>query len=429
MSMRTSTSLFVILLTSAAGCSWFGSNKPKPMPAEAFFAPGNSMDPTTGRMPLTTAPSDQLIAHQRQAATRPMQTAKAGVAPHPTTGPISLGEYMTLGGVLAEVNGIPIYANRVLREIAPALSANAKVMSPTEYRNAAIDLVQRQTDVLITNELQFAEAQQNLEDRDKQLADALTTLWRQRQITEAGGSLELARQHAVQIAQANDMPDDLTFEQLVQQRYRFYMIHLWIQRKINPRAEVTQEEMRQFYNRHLADMFTIPAQAHFYLINIDPAFEGGREPALAKIRQIRQQAVHDGDFAALARKFNDSQTFKEEGGDVGWVEKDAFVLDKVEKAVWATQPGQITPIIEDRGGFYIAKVLATKGGNVQRFDTQRVQDFIARTIRGEREQQIMDKEIQLLRKNAMIQNDPDMMNSALEMAMQAYPRWSSASLR
>lgn len=426
MAVRKSTFLIPLLLT--AGCSWFNSAKPKPMPAEQFFASGKQMDPPAdaARQPLATSPSEQLQAHI--AATQRAQVAEARKAPaHPTTAPVSLGEYMTLGGVIAQVNGIPIYANRVLREIAPALSANARVMSVNDYRNAALDLITKQTWVLVDNELQFAEAQQHLEERDKQLADALTTMWRQRQITEAGGSLELARQHAAEIADKNLMPDDLSFEQLVQQKYREYMIRLWIQRKIKPRVQVTQEEMREYYNRHLSDVFTQPAQVRFRLIRIDPDATGGRDQALTKIRQIRQRALDGEDFESLARKFNDSKRLMTEGGDVGWIQKDAFALDKVEQAVWATQPGQVTPIVEDRGGFYIAEVTASKPGHVATFDTQEVQEAIVRRIEGERQQLIMEKANERLRKDAMIRDDPDMMNSALEMAMQAYPRWSSAS--
>lgn len=411
----------VLLLAGLSGCSWFGAKKPKPLPAEAFFAAGHSMDPTTGRQPLTTAPTDQLIAHSR-AATRPVSRLAKSPKRSPTSRPISLGEYMTLGGVLVQVNGIPIYANRVIREIAPALEANARVMDPEEYRNAAQKLIEDQTRVLVNTELEFAAAQRYLEDRDKQLADALTTEWRQHQITEAGGSLELARQRAVEIAHQNNMPDDLNFEQLVQQKYREYMIRLWVQRKIKPRVEVTQYEMREFYHRHLSDMFTQHAEARFRMIRIDPADTGGREQALAKIRRIREQAVNGVDFESLARKFNDSKNLMAKGGDVGWVQKGAFVLDKVEQAVWSTPPGHITPIVEDQGGFYIAEVTATKDGHVQSFDNQDVQEQIVRLIEGERTQQILQKVSDELRKNAMF-SDEDM-DSALEMAMQAYPRWS-----
>jgi parvulin-like peptidyl-prolyl isomerase len=417
--------LFFIALP---GCSWFHRLQPKPMPAEAFFAPGNDMDPTTGRRPVTTAPSDQLIVHDRATATQPAAPMRSKpIAAQSTTAPISLGEYMTLGGVIAEVKGVPIYANRVLREIAPALSANARVMTVSEYRNAAMNLIRDQTKLLIDNELAFGAAQQSLEDRDKQLADALTTMWRQRQITEAGGSLELARQRAPEIAQRNNMPDDLSFEQLVQEKYREYMTRLWVQRKIKPRVQVTQEEMRDFYNHHIADMFTQHAQARFRLIRIDPDASGGREQALSKIRQLRQRAEDGEDFETLARKNNDSKALMDQGGDVGWVQKDAFVLDKVEQAVWATQPGHITPIVEDNGGFYIAEVTATKDGHVQKFETQEVQDSIVRLIEGERRQQMMEKIYELLRQNSAVYTDPNMINSALEMAMQAYPRWSSMS--
>jgi parvulin-like peptidyl-prolyl isomerase len=185
--------------------------------------------------------------------------------------------------------------------------------------------------------------------------------------------------------------------------------------------------MREFYNRHITDMFTQRAQARFRLIRIDPDASGGREAALTKIRQIRQRAENGEDFESLARKMNDSKALMDQGGDVGWVQKDAFVLDKVEQAVWATQPGHITPIVEDNGSFYIAEVTATKGGHVQKFETQEVQDNIVRLIEGERREQMMDKIYELLRKNSAVNTDPNMINSALEMAMQAYPRWSSAS--
>ena len=46
------------------------------MPAEAFFASGNEMDPHTGRQPVTTAPTEQLVAQERATpATQPTKVA------------------------------------------------------------------------------------------------------------------------------------------------------------------------------------------------------------------------------------------------------------------------------------------------------------------------------------------------------------------
>ncbi|HEY1687090.1 MAG TPA: peptidylprolyl isomerase [Tepidisphaeraceae bacterium] len=425
---RRSFTLLTLLIT-VPGCTWFHRSQPKPMPAEAFFATGNSMDPATGgRKPVTTAPTDTLILRPPPQRHIPSSATVAQANHlHSTTAPVSSGEYMTLGGVIAEVKGVPIYANRVLREIAPALAANARIMTASEYRNAAMKLIFDQTQVLIDNELAFAAAQQSLEDRDKQLADALTTMWRQRQITEAGGSLELARQHAAEIAQANHLPDDLTFEQLVQEKYRQYMFELWAQRKIKPRSIVTQAEMRTFYKQHINDLFTQHAQARFRLIRINPDASGGREQALAKIRQLRQRAMDGEDFEALARKYNDDRSLMDRGGDVGWIQQNAFVHEKVEKAVWDTPPGHITPIVEDDGSFYIAEVTATKDGHVQKFETQEVQDYITQTIEAQRHKQIMNGVYDLLRKETPPYTDENMMNTALEMAMQAYPRYAAAT--
>jgi parvulin-like peptidyl-prolyl isomerase len=115
------------------------------------------------------------------------------------------------------------------------------------------------------------------------------------------------------------------------------------------------------------------------------------------------------------------------GGDVGWIQKDNFAREKVEQAVWATQPGHITPIVEDTGGFYIAEVTATRDGHVQPFETQEVQDQITAIIEKDRRKQLMESVYNLLRKEYAVTANGDMMNTALEMAMQAYPRWSASA--
>jgi parvulin-like peptidyl-prolyl isomerase len=335
---------------------------------------------------------------------------------------------MTLGGVIVEVNGTPIYANRLMRAITPALEANAREMDQTQYRNAAVRLIQNQTSVLVRNELEFAAAQRNLEERDKQLVDALTGRWRQEQITQAGGSLELARQRAAEVARRNNLPEDMNFEELVQEKFREYMIRIWVERKIKPRVQITQADMREFYRRHAdEEWITQHSQARFRIIQVNPTASGGRQQALDKIRALKDRADRGEDFEKLASQTNDNRALLQKGGDVGWIQKGAYALEKVEEAVWQTQPGQLTGIVEDRGGFYLAEVTAKKEGRVRPFEEQDVQDKIDQRIRGEQMSKLRDTYGEKLEKDATVRSDRNMVATALEMAMQAYPRWRGAS--
>ena len=55
-----------------------------------------------------------------------------------------------MGGVVAEVNGTPIYANRIIGAISTALAANAAELDPQRYRAAALDLIRKQIQVAMS---------------------------------------------------------------------------------------------------------------------------------------------------------------------------------------------------------------------------------------------------------------------------------------
>ena len=108
------------------------------------------------------------IASQRSAE----NGAKLPTATTLTTGP-ALGEYMTLGAVVVTVNGNPIYANKVISDIAPVLAVKARELEPDDFQRVAQDEVQKQLQVLVRTELEFAAAQRNLDDHDRKLDDAM----------------------------------------------------------------------------------------------------------------------------------------------------------------------------------------------------------------------------------------------------------------
>jgi hypothetical protein len=161
---------------------------------------------------------------QTQPTTEPSDSAPATL---PTEASASSGQFMSLGGVVAEVNGTPIYINKVLQLIWPTLRNDARTMDAEHFQLAAEDEISRQIEGLEADELLYAAALRSLADDDQKLVTDLTTAYRQRLVSQAGGSLQVARQKSA--ANGED------FDQVIRDQHRRYMIELYQQRKFSPR--------------------------------------------------------------------------------------------------------------------------------------------------------------------------------------------------
>jgi parvulin-like peptidyl-prolyl isomerase len=96
----------------------------------------------------------------------------------------------------------------------------------------------------------------------------------------------------------------------------------------------------------------------------------------------------------------------------------------VEQAVWSSPVGAVTDVIETPDAFYVAKVEEKKIGRIIPFDEERAQQAIREKLRGEQFRVMWTKVQEDLRKQAIIRTDENMMNVAVEMAMENYPIWS-----
>ena len=372
-------------------------------------------DQTPGIAPVVAenvkTPSEQAATPHAPSTTQAASTAPANIVPS--------GEYMTIGGVVAEVNGTPIYANRVLSQVEKDLAAKARDLDVKQFSQYALQKLTEAREYCINNELEFAAAQRNLDEKDRQLADRLTTDWRQRQITEAGGSLELTRRKAA--------TEGLNFDDLVQEQYRKFMTQIYYTKRVLPRIQITAQDMRDYYRTHKDTEFTQHEQVHFRMIKIDPAAVGGREAAIAKVKEAQDKAARGFDFAELAKSYSTDPNLARTGGDVGWIQKGSFRLEKVEQAAFELQPGQVSQnFIEEDGAFYIVKVEERKVGHVQPFDDPTVQDSIYSTLRARQFRALREQVIRQLTANAIIRKNNDLLQTVVEMAMQRYPQWAAA---
>jgi len=353
---------------------------------------------------------------------------RAEEAGGPATAPVSRttapapGEYMTLGAVVVTVNTNPIYANKVLSDIAPVLKAKAREVDADTFQAVAMQEAQQQIRVLEQTELEFAAAQHNLDEHDRNLANQLTMQWRQQQITQAGGSLEQAR--------SRSRADGRDFDDLVQEQYRVEMRRIYFQKKEFPKVQVSAADMREFYAGHEDQLFTQRAEAKFSLIKISFDASGGREQALAKITALRDRAVKGEDFAALAgnKDNNDDEALVAAKGDAfggDWIERGAFANQQVEAEVWKLKPGQITPVIEEPTAFFIAKMVERRDGQSKSFEDATVQALIRRALEAEQFNALRDTVIGSLTREAIFFPEPpnENLGPVVEMAMQMYPIW------
>jgi hypothetical protein len=368
-------------------------------------------------------------------ATQPAVAVVGPVAPaapstpttRPSTRPGSPGTYVDLGAVLLKVNDRAIFTDKVLGAIEPALAVEAKKRNEPSFREFAKVLIDNQIRLYVRDELEYATAERTLDAQDKALARALTIQWRQSKITEAGGSLELARRKA---------HDELgvDFEEMVEQRNRHHLIQVYYQKRVFPLIQVAAADIRDYYNAHKDTEFTTHGSARFRVIKIDPRnYVGMRTEAFAKAEQVQKKAAADpAAFASLAsdKTVNDDPRLAANGGEVikgGWVDQGAYAVTAVDKAVFQMHAGQVSDIIQADTGFYIVKAEEIKSGGVQPFEDLQIQERIKEKLQAEQLSALREAHVKELEKNAIAQPNEDAIRNALSIVMRRYSQWASAT--
>src|SRR5205814_2588706 len=116
-------------------------------------------------------PSSELAAMQ---TTQPVGApATQSTVPRTTAKP-SAGGYMTVGAVVVEINGQPIYADKVLQSLDAVFASEAKQRDERSFRTFAQNEIQRQVYRFVNDELIYAQAENTLDQQERDLANQLT---------------------------------------------------------------------------------------------------------------------------------------------------------------------------------------------------------------------------------------------------------------
>lgn len=178
------------------------------------------------------------------------------------------------------------------------------------------------------------------------------------------------------------------------------MIHHFIQRRV----VVSPNKVEEFYRNNKQE-FAPPPEAQLAIIFLTRAARveertdsRGRtikiDPQKALAEDILRKLQAGEDFAGLARIYSEGPN-RENGGDWGWLGKDALRPDLAEVA-FSLKKGQVSNIIETDEGYYIIKALDVKNPGPP--PLEQIREEVERRIQIVEGREIQNELIQRLRK-------------------------------
>jgi peptidyl-prolyl cis-trans isomerase D len=152
--------------------------------------------------------------------------------------------------------------------------------------------------------------------------------------------------------------------------------------------QVSNQQVEQYYQAHQKD-FQVPeeVQVRHILIKV-PAGADAKTDAAAKQKAegLLKQIKAGADFASLAKANSDDPGSKEQGGELGMIQRGATVPE-FEKTAFSLQPGQISDVIKTQFGYHILKVEQKQTAHLKPLEEVRAQILATLTRQQEADQQ------------------------------------------
>ncbi|WP_138754913.1 foldase protein PrsA [Paenibacillus sinopodophylli] len=137
-------------------------------------------------------------------------------------------------------------------------------------------------------------------------------------------------------------------------------INLTIRKILEPKTDVTDDEIKQFYDTN-KDTLGTPEE-----IQASHILVATKEEADAILAEIKQ----GGDFAAIAKEKSIDTGSKDNGGDLGFFGKGAMVPE-FEAAAFALKINEISAVVQSEHGFHIIKKTAEKAAVIPTFEEKK----------------------------------------------------------
>ncbi|HWF66875.1 MAG TPA: peptidylprolyl isomerase, partial [Acidobacteriaceae bacterium] len=196
-----------------------------------------------------------------------------------------------------------------------------------------------------------------------------------------------------------------------------------INKEINSKINITDEDVDNYYNLHKADFNLIEPQYHLAEIVVTsvPAQQVGNlqnskahndVEARKKIEGLHNQLENGGDFAGLAMNFSEAPDTTSSGGDMGFISESQLKSNaQVYGAVQKLKPGQISDVLpiyqapsKKAIGYVIYKLIAVEPAGQHLLSDPRVQQMIRQQLHDSRSRLLQSAYDEMLRDQARVVN-------------------------
>jgi len=198
---------------------------------------------------------------------------------------------------------------------------------------------------------------------------------------------------------------------------RTLTIEKLLNREISARVQVTDAEMRQYYEENKASFALAEQRLHLAQIVVTPTPETpvpnllnddavDEETAKAKIQMIEDRLANGEDFSTLAQNYSEDPSTASTSGDLGFLPQSS--LEKADitlrRVVAALAPGESSPVIETNGQYRIIRLLDKEQPGQRDYSDPRVQQTIRETLTNGKDQLLKTAYLEMLRTQADITN-------------------------
>jgi peptidyl-prolyl cis-trans isomerase SurA len=310
-------------------------------------------------------------------------------------------------GVVATVNGHPIFQTDVDKSYNAQLASNPQQQTPSADQVDSLKLNILHNLILEATVEQRA-AKQNLTATDAEVDTKLA---------------EMKAPYTEDQFQSKLKAADLTLDELRRDVRRSLTQSKLFNKEINSRITVTDADVANYYNAHKGEYDLIEPKYHLAQIevtdqgsaqpgNLQNNKAGNDEDARKKIQAIKNRIDSGEDFGELAANFSERPDTAPNGGDMGFIAESQLKSDPTIYAIITKLKAgeatdiipQVDPTTHKPGGYSIFKLLSRDAAGQRDLSDPRVQQQIRQQLHDSRSQLLQTAYSEMLSDQAKIQN-------------------------
>lgn len=258
------------------------------------------------------------------------------------------------GLVAATVNGHPIFAEDVLRELPIDYARYEKEYPPEQYRDFLRQVIEHHLERPIQEELLLQALKTRLKDEQiKHISSQIDAMFNKDYLPAAmkQAGFETEAEFARALHEKGS-----SIEMLRAKNRNRELAQQYLGSKVLSKAGFDRPDLLKYYKEHKQD-YAIPAQAKWEQIHLKYSKNGGKQKTREKAAEIRERLENGEDFAELAREFSNGPNAAKRGGARGWTTRGALKDEAINEALFEQSVDEIGPLVEGEEGIDIIRVL------------------------------------------------------------------------